>query len=189
MYPKCKKSKNGRKRYCLACGKLMKRRYKETHPVEHKIRQCAENLVKRLHTNLDSPANKSYKEKGIKSLIGNTSSEVYEYLYNNHFEDYKYFIDRGQVPSIDRIDSDKHYEPGNIRIISFEENSRLGRESSLKVCSKPIRITYKDTGQLYIYGSVVEASKETEFTRDVLQNILKKRVKKNHGIIVEYINK
>lgn len=166
----------------------MKKRFKETHPVEHKMRQCAENLVKRLNTNIDAPANKSYKEKGIKSLIGNTSSEVYKYLYENHFEDYKYLIDRGQVPSIDRIDSDKHYEQGNIRIISFEENSRMGREASLKVCSKSIRITYKNTNKSYIYESIVEAGKQSEYSRDVLQNILKNRVKKDHGIIVEYIS-
>ena len=166
----------------------MKKKFKENNPVEHKMRQCAENLVKRLYKNIDKPANKSYKEKGIKSKIGENSSEVYQYLYDNHYADFKYYIDKQEIPSIDRIDSNKHYEQGNIRIISFAENSRLGREASKKVCSIPIKITYKESGNTNVYKSIVDAGRNSEFTRDILQNILYGRVKKDHGIFVEIIS-
>lgn len=39
-------------------------------------------------------------------------------------------FEAGEIPSIDRIDSDANYKLSNLRIISTAENARLGRERS-----------------------------------------------------------
>lgn len=183
---KCNRSRGGRKSYCKFCAKEMKRKYKESHPVEHKIRQMAENIHKRLVSNIDKPANKSYKEKGIESKIGNNSAEIYKYLFNNFYEDVKSILKDGKVPSIDRIDSNKHYEDGNLRMITFEENSRMGREKSKEVCSKPIEIVW-DSGKIVKYGSVVEASNITGISRQIISNMLTRPPKKTREFKVKYI--
>nr|BDD46333.1 hypothetical protein 2 [Micrococcaceae bacterium] len=172
--------------YCNDCRNNWRRERAKNFPIEHKIKQCAANLIRRLTVSSDKPANKSYKEKGIKSLIGSNTKEVYDYLYKHHYDDFKHLLDKGVVPSIDRIDSDKHYEPGNIRIISFEENSRLGREQSLKVCQKPIRITYED-GRIEEYAGAKDGAKKSSISINIIYKVLVGKTKQKKEFFVEYI--
>lgn len=163
----------------------MKHNFKINHPVEHKIRQMAENLRNRLGNQINKPSNKSYRVKGIKSKIGESSREIYKYIYENFYEDVKEILENGQVPSIDRIDSNKDYEHGNIRIITYAENSRLGREKSKEVCSKPTRVTYEN-GESYLYSSAIEASRQTGISRYVIQKILAGKTKQRKEFRIEY---
>lgn len=183
---KCNKSFQGRKSYCKKCGYEYKKQRKISHPVECKIHQMADNIHKRLVTSIDKPANTSYKEKGIISKIGNSGAEIYRYLYKHFYEDIKHLIEQGEVPSIDRIDSEKHYEHGNLRIITFAENSKMGREKSKEKCQRAVKITWRD-GKIEVIESVKKTAEHLNISSHSLQKILKGKTKQKKDFFVEYL--
>lgn len=146
----------------------------------------AYNLINRLGKRLDEPRNKCYKDHDIKCRVGENPAEVYEYIINNFYNDIKQIIDDGEVPSIDRIDSTKDYEEGNIRIITFEENSRLGREQSFKVWQRPIKITLSD-GSSNEYEGIKAAGEKSEISQHILGKILSGKTKQKEEYYVEYL--
>lgn len=147
----------------------------------------AYNLLNRLEKYKDNPRNKCYQDHGIQCKIGKSPSEVYDYIIGKFYDDVKRIIDEGEVPSIDRIDSTKDYEEGNIRIITFSENSRLGREQSLKVCQRPVRIIFSD-GTVADYDGIKIAGEKSGISRHILQKILAGKTKQKKDYYVEYIN-
>lgn len=119
-----KGSKDGRYWWCKACrseynSEYSKRKYREMSPLERSIHNMACGVTKR------TGLNGVYTKKGIKNLLGN-KAEIKRFLLENFSEDIQAILDKGETPSIDRIDSKGHYEPGNVRVISWSLNSKLG---------------------------------------------------------------
>lgn len=63
--------------------------------------------------------NKSYFEKGIELQM--TKTEFYDFCKTNR-DLIMNFYKQGEIPSIDRIDSNSHYALENVRIISLTDN-------------------------------------------------------------------
>lgn len=64
--------------------------------------------------------NASYFRKGIMLLI---SREEFRNFCTDNWDTIKLLYESGKTPSIDRIDSNGHYELGNIRILDKRDNS------------------------------------------------------------------
>lgn len=85
--------------------------------------------------NGSNPTFSHYLKKGIRLEM--TKNEFYNWCDDNK-EKIQSFFDEEDSPSVDRIDSSKHYSIDNIRIISFSENSSLGVKSHAEMYSVPI---------------------------------------------------
>lgn len=160
-------SKDGRRPDCKACAKAAKEKYKKENPILYRCEQLGHGVISRTKTGVDRPSNNCYKENNIVSEIGNTGSEIAEYLYANFCEEIKCIIDEGGLPSLDRIDSKESYKEGNIRIVPFEDNYLDGVRNAVKKTSKRTRVTYP-SGDTKLFKSVSEASRELKIKRDTI---------------------
>ena len=137
------------------------------NPVKNRCNRMAKGIIKRTVTEVDVASNKCYKDNNVTSKIGDTGVEIGQYLYDNHYDEIKSFIDKGITPSVDRIDSTGDYEEGNIRIVSFRENYLDGVKQAVKKTSKPLKAVDND-GNEKIYKSVSEASRDIGVKRDTI---------------------
>jgi hypothetical protein len=69
-----------------------------------------------------------YLEKGIELRL--TREELALFVEQNWLK-IKAIFDSGGTPSIDRINSNEHYEQGNVQIITWRENTRKGCKPSI----------------------------------------------------------
>lgn len=130
-----KRRKDGRHWCCKECKRGIDRQHyqdnkerilqekKKYHqnrsPIERSIISMAIGVCKRTR------ANGEYAQRGIENRLG-TYSRIKQYLRENFYEEIKQLIESGKTPSIDRIDPEGHYEDGNVRVIDWGENARLG---------------------------------------------------------------
>ena len=112
-----------------------------------------------------------YYGKGIE--IRMTKEEFY-----NWCERYKDLIENmyknGEIPTVDRIDSNGHYEIQNIQIISLKENSARARKINI---SKPIWSQNLITNEvnLFLYGAGSKEFKDAGFCKTLAWHILHKK--------------
>ena len=102
---------------------VVTRKEKETDPALWHSKHMATNAYSRI----------KYASKRKKNYVGkefgfSDSNELANYLYFNFKDDILNLIEKRKYPTIDRIDNDLGYIEGNIRVISFKENTRLGLE-------------------------------------------------------------
>lgn len=136
-------------------------------PVMDRCKRMGYSIINRTVNNVNRPKNKVYRELGIVSEIGDTGKEIGQYLYENFYDDVKALIDKGETPTIDRIDSTKNYSTDNIRIISFRENSLAGAKEGVRVNSKKVLVEYPD-GKARVFESVSAVSREIGKKRDTI---------------------
>lgn len=178
--------KDGRRPSCIECDRNAKRDYTKNHPVMDRCKKMGWYIVARTVTDIDNPRNKSYKEKGIKSHIGNTGTEIARYLYENFYDDIKKIAEDGEIPSVDRIDSLKGYEEGNIQIVSLKENSLDGIANAIKKTSKKVKVTFPDKTHK-LFNSVSEASRELGLKRDTIIRNRDNGTKTRYGLKFENV--
>ena len=125
---KDKKGKDGLRSNCKLCQRQYAIQYSQTHKAQRQIRRnkyhktlrgYLNKLWHKIRDRCNNPRYKQYKdygERGIKVKF-------------NSFENFFYYVvnvlradPRGLT--IDRIDNDGDYEPGNIRFVSKAENNR-----------------------------------------------------------------
>lgn len=124
-YNKNRSNKDGRENQCRACrSNRYKTWYWGMSPVDRAISNMADGIQKR------TGPNGAYYGR-VKNLLGD-HAEIKAFIKANFADDIQKLLDEGKVPSIDRIDNNGHYEPGNLRVIDMRENSRLGRQYQLK---------------------------------------------------------
>ena len=152
---------------CKDCDRDWKVNYAKSNPVMDRCKRMGQGIIQRTVTEVNSPSNNTYKENNVKSEIGDTGVEIAEYLYSNFYDDILNLIKEGEKPSVDRIDSTKDYEEGNIRIISFRENSLDGIRNAVKKTSKETKVIYPN-GDIRMFKSVSEASRELGIKRDTI---------------------
>lgn len=159
-----KGAKDGRRPECKDCARKIQQERRKENPYIACLNSMADNLIKRLYTQIDRPVNKTYKERGIKSLIGKNRGEIRETLHKHYGDDIKRLLRKGEKPTLDRIDPYGHYELGNIQIITFDENRRRADTSSF---SRKVIVTHPD-GREEVFASVLEASKRLGCKRDTI---------------------
>jgi len=161
------KNKGCRRSYCKSCDRersikyyrknkkkvneRQKQWYRDMTPLERSIYVMARGI------NIRTREGGVYAAKGIKNELGDYG-QIRDFLYQHHAADIQRLLDAGLTPSVDRIDPAGHYETSNIRVISHQENSRLGSESANKKTAKPIELTYKD-GTNFTFDSVTECAR------------------------------
>lgn len=141
----------GNRSKCKACrsieAKERRSRKKKEDIVRYKCYEMASSAYSRVNAK-----SREYK-KGYQRLEEPFSfdniPDFSDYLYDNFYNDIKYLLDTGEVPSVDRIDSNTGYTPKNVRILSHRENTLLGVEER-KVKIKVTGPTGKET----IYDSI-----------------------------------
>ena len=126
-YYKTKNAKDGLYSWCKQCHiqqtvKVRSRRKSKDHTISdilntrwHGIRNRKDNCY-----------------KGVKVLC--TKEQFISEMNNSDLSDlYNKWLASGRkyklTPSIDRIDSQKHYQIGNMRWLTVSENSKLGRQN------------------------------------------------------------
>lgn len=152
---------------CKDCDKKAREKYVKENPVMDRCKKMGQGIIKRTVTQVNMPSNNTYKENNIKSKIGGNSPEIAEYLYDNFYDDILNIIELGEKPTVDRVDSTKDYEEGNIRIVSFRENSLGGLKNAVKKTSKETKVIYPN-GRVKTFKSVSEASRELGIKRDTI---------------------
>lgn len=174
------RSKTGARRNpCIACRvervdvwRNSRVRSKDT---DYRIRVMAEKLLQRVKYGKGT-------YEGVKCLIGDTVDEVIITIRDNFYDDIKTMLDKGEIPSIDRIDSSGDYELANIRIVTKQQNSADGFRSANKQRMKPIEVNG------IRYDSLAEASEALKIDKRTLKKSADTgKPSQKHGVKVAYI--
>lgn len=181
LFYRHKKSKDGRRPDCKECSNKQKQSYKEQKPYEYYLVSMSNGILKRIKHDVHKPKNKAYKEKEIKNFIGETSEEIREYLHRNFEKEIKSLIDRGIIPSVDRINSNKHYEEGNIRIVPLEDNVKAGSLAGGMTKAKKVIVTFPNN-ETKIYESVSECARQLNIDRRTVQRHIKNGTRTREGL-------
>lgn len=183
---RAKHMSDGRRPDCVSCHKKMQKKRREENIVDVKIYDMANGIIRR--TSGKGRRCASYVKKGIECRIGSTRDEVITYINENFRKDIETLIDQGLSPSIDRINPDGHYEHGNLRIIEWIENTRLGVLGSKKEISNPIRVHFPD-GNTTDYPSIIEAARDLGCKRDTIYASLKRPGINRRGLRFELLDR
>jgi hypothetical protein len=181
---KCSSMHDGKRPDCASCHTKQRREYRKANAIDVKIYDMASGILRRTSgrgRNCDA-----YKE--IECHIGSTRDEVIEYINENFRDDIEAFHNVGKIASIDRIDSSKHYEPGNLRIIEWIENSRLGMKQAKIENSQAIRVFFPD-GNCSDFVSISEAAKNLKCKRDTIYAALERPEINRRGLRFELLKK
>jgi hypothetical protein len=143
-------------------------------------------MARHLLHRVSNPTGKNKCYVGIKCLVGDTKQDVVDYILTHFYEDIKKLIALGEVPSIDRIRSSDHYEHGNIRVITWAENSRLGAQRGSSESSKPVKVT-EPSGKITVYESVSKVSRTYGIKRDTVIRGAKTGKPSRNGFIFAYM--
>lgn len=115
--------RDGLSNTCKACKNSMPSMRRGT--VAYFVKQSWHCLNKRTvngrYPDLDNPKNASYFENGIRLEM---TREDFKAFCKSHKATISKLYKQGKTPSVDRIDSHKHYSIDNIQIISLDENIR-----------------------------------------------------------------
>lgn len=146
---KCGKIKDATT-YCKACWRIVSKEFREKNKERLKSRgkelyeknkhnfdvwiskswgRLNERTINGSRPNWKNPGLARYLKKGIELRM--TRDEFIDKIQESR-EVYEALIKAGEKPSIDRIDSTKHYQVDNIQIISHRENARRGAVSKWK---------------------------------------------------------
>lgn len=168
----------------MCSTKRSQQRAKE-HPYGHVLYCLAYNILKRTTKVTDRPRNRTYIERGIKCLIGDNPQEVKQVLHNNFEQQIRDLLEKGEKPSVDRIDPFGHYELSNIQIVTLEENIKRADLSSI---SHSIRVFYPD-GKQKDFPSISAASKYIGCKRDTIYASLERPGINRKGFRFELLKK
>lgn len=178
--------KDGRRPDCASCNYEQRKKNRQLHAVDAKIYDMASGILRR--TSGKGRNCRSYEIKGIECLIGNTRDEVITYI-NKHFRgEIEKFHNEGKIASIDRIDSNRHYEHRNLRIIEFVENARLGAKQAKIANSHPLRVIFPN-GDIEDFPSISDAAKTLKCKRDTIYGSLKQPGINRRGLRFELLKK
>ena len=157
---------------CKECrSKARKVWYREQSPLDRQARNLAVGILNRTSGRI---SREQYYNKGIECHIGKNSQEVANYLKEHFAEDIQAILDRGEQVSIDRIDPKKHYEHGNLQIITPMENMKRGGETTQKLFGQAMIIEDLETGEITKVPSKTATAKIIGCTYPAINNHLKR---------------
>ena len=106
-----------------------------------------EGLKRRYWNNMNTRVTSgSYKKKGIQVVW---TFEEFMTWWNDNSKKYDLIVERGLTPSIDRIDSNKHYESSNCRWLPLEVNRALGTVNGLIEQMKTVQSFLKENEEWF----------------------------------------
>lgn len=149
---------------CKACEKKRRVAKQSIDPFHYVVTNLADGILGRTKYKIDSEKNKTYKERGIKCLLGDTRAEVRESLIKYFSADIKEIMSNGEKPSIDRVNPYGNYEVSNIQVVTLKENLK---RSSITNKAREVEVTYPQ-GNVVIFESVSDASRELGIKRDTI---------------------
>jgi hypothetical protein len=156
---------------CNDCLYKMQKSAWDKRPVEKTIRQLAWGVLQRVNPRSENPKNKCYRDNKISCEIGESTKDVYKYLYDNFKGEVEDLLNDGHIPSVDRIDPAKNYTKDNIRIISLKDNLDRALSNAHKKLSRGVLIKYKN-GEIREFNSAREAERVTGICRNTINAIL-----------------
>jgi hypothetical protein len=109
-------------------------REKKAVPLDYLKKRYWYNMNTRIKTG-------SYKKKGVQVVW---TFEEYLEWWSDNSKKYDLIVERGLTPSIDRIDSNKHYESSNCRWLPVEVNRALGTVNLLMEQMKTVQSFLRD---------------------------------------------
>lgn len=142
---------------------------KARDPYKVKLDIMTNSLIQRL-SNTQNKRNACYKD--VENRLGSTRVEIKNFIHENFENDIKEVMKSGESPSLDRIDSSGHYEKGNVRVISFRENSLRGLEKAVEVTSKKVMAVFPN-GEEQLFNSISDASRQLGLKRGTIIDKLK----------------
>lgn len=160
-------SSDGLRPECAECSKKRSRKFEKENPIRDRCNRMADGILQRTVYEVNNTKNRTYKDNNIISEIGSDRVTISNYLYDNFREEIESLIDKGEKPSVDRIDPKRNYMKGNIRIIPLRDNYLEGLKNAVKKTSKQVRAVFPD-GTEKVYVSVSQASRELKRKRDTI---------------------
>lgn len=119
---------------------LFARAYENIHSEKKAV--SLDGLKKRYWNNMNSRIKVGvYKKKGIQVVW---TFEEFLVWWDDNCKKYDLIVERGLTPSIDRIDSNKHYESSNCRWLPVEVNRALGTVNLLMEQMKTVQSFLRD---------------------------------------------
>jgi len=114
------------------------------------------------------PENRGYPQYGAKGIEVCYGRREFVSWYLHHLKGFS-----GERPSVDRIDSSKHYCFCNIRIIEWRENLRDGAlrggmANAKRLIRSVTSFQYGTNKKLRTYKSILEAAADTVLTKEAI---------------------
>lgn len=126
------------------------------HPVDRRIRKMAQGILNRTKPKQQAGKNACYQ--GIECHLGQSLSEVVNFIDCNFRRTIETMLKEGIQPSIDRIDYSRHYSPDNVRVIPLTANTQAGLKHAQELNCIPVRAVYPD-GVEETFDSIQDAAK------------------------------
>ena len=165
---KDKAKKDGLKSECKPCAAMLKKEYLRTK----------KGLVKQLYSNQRNSSRTRRHDLPDYSL-----QELREWAYSQKIfhELYSAWKSSGYqkalIPSFDRIDNECSYTLSNLQIVTWAENSRLGREYTAKLQSKAVVQLDKKTGEILArFDSTMDAQRLTGIDHTHISAVCRNKV-------------
>ena len=172
---------------CKTCHLILKKQRESADPYKTSLFNMVSGIFHRIQTHVDSEKNKTYKERGIKCLLGDTREEARKTLHQHYKKEILALLKQGKTPSVDRIDSHGHYEIGNIRIIPLEENIRMGSVKGGEAVAKSIYAFDKDGSVLGLFHSVSSCARHLNLKRDTVIRHAQNGTSTRYGLSFQYV--
>lgn len=171
---------------CKKCGKRKKlsefHKHKSTKSGYHHCKECQHIyyiknrlyiILRMIKQRCENPKRKEYKYYGGKGIKCYLTLNDLKYLWNKNKG---WLLKR---PSIDRIDSNKHYKRDNCQFIELIENIKKGRSKTV--------YQYDLKGNFIAeYKSVMIAEKETNIPHQQICKVALHQRSQCHGFIWKY---
>jgi hypothetical protein len=170
---------------CKECHLKAKHEREAANPYRTVVHNMISGIFHRTQWSTDKRKNASYT--GTMCLLGDTPAEARITLDRHFGTDIKRLISEGKKPSVDRIDSNGHYEIGNIEIIPLEENIRKGAQAGGAKMAKRVRLEDMAGHHLGTYDSVSDASRILGMKRETIIRHAKNGTTSRNGFCFRYI--
>ena len=121
--------KNIRNNHTQSCGCLQRERSSESSVTHGKTRTRLHNVWKTMRQRCTNPNRRNFKNYGGRGICVCEEWDSYEAFYD-HVSQLPHFGEPGY--SIDRINNDGNYEPGNVRWATASEQQRNKRRKVTK---------------------------------------------------------
>lgn len=131
-----------------------------------------------------SGRNELYKRNGIKLLITRDNFKAWCIERKDKIEE---MYRNGDVPSIDRVDSSKHYSFCNIQLLEYSENRRKAGILGGMLTAKKVKAVSLDGKSVYFAKSKREMALNFGFDRAAMNCVLNGKYSQHRGFTFEYV--
>ena len=161
---------------CKTCEKARRDKRRAEDLFLATVNSMADGILKRTIHAIDSPKNRIYKERGIKSEIGSSRAVVRANLIKHFADDITRILRNGEKPSVDRIDNYGNYSVENIQIVTLSENL-----SRVDMTHKSVKVFAEIAGDVCEFKSISDAAKSIGVKRDTIYRHLNKGTRTKKG--------